>query len=84
MATNRFEGKVAVVTGGASGIGAAIVRQLLDEGARVVAGDINTELLTKMESELGSNFKGVKVDVTREDEVAAMVATAVEQFRYSL
>jgi len=64
MAANRFEGKVDVVTGGASGIGAAISRQLLDEGARVVAADINMELLTKMESELGSNLKGVKADVT--------------------
>jgi NAD(P)-dependent dehydrogenase (short-subunit alcohol dehydrogenase family) len=80
MAAKRFEGKVAVVTGGASGIGAAIVRQLLDEGARVVAADLNTNLLTKMETELGSNLKGVKADVTHEDEVAAMVTAAVEQF----
>jgi NAD(P)-dependent dehydrogenase (short-subunit alcohol dehydrogenase family) len=40
---SRYAGKVAVVTGGASGIGEAIVRRLLAEGASVVAGDVNTE-----------------------------------------
>ncbi len=41
--TGRFAGKVAVVTGGASGIGLAIVRRLLAEGAAVAAGDLNQD-----------------------------------------
>jgi NAD(P)-dependent dehydrogenase (short-subunit alcohol dehydrogenase family) len=80
MAGRRFEGKVGVVTGGASGIGEAIVRRLVDEGARVVAGDINRDRLAKLEAELGGNVVGVIADVTRESDVEAMVATAVERF----
>jgi NAD(P)-dependent dehydrogenase (short-subunit alcohol dehydrogenase family) len=76
----RFDGKVAVVTGGASGIGEAIVRRLVDEGARVVAADINQERLTKLEGELGGKVVGVIADVTRESDVEAMVAAAVERF----
>ena len=80
MAEQRFEGKVAVVTGGASGIGEAIVRLLVGEGARVVAADINQERLSKLESEFGDKVVGVVTDVTRESDVEAMVAKAVERF----
>lgn len=76
----RFAGKVAVVTGGASGIGAAIVRRLVQEGAQVVAADINAESLQKMESEAAGKVASVVTDVTREDAVEAMVAAAVERF----
>ncbi len=64
--SNRFDGKVAVVTGGASGIGAAIVARLRDEGASVVVGDLHTD--------------DVRCDVTVEADVEALVATAVERF----
>jgi NAD(P)-dependent dehydrogenase (short-subunit alcohol dehydrogenase family) len=80
MAEQRFEGKVAVVTGGASGIGEAIVRLLVSEGARVVAADINQERLAALESEFGDKVVGVVADVTRESDVEAMVAKAVERF----
>ncbi|MCC6454217.1 MAG: SDR family oxidoreductase [Caldilineaceae bacterium] len=80
MNAKRFDGKVAVVTGAASGIGEAISRQLLSEGARVVAADINAERLAKLEAEFSGNLVGVVTDVTKEDAVAAMVATAVERF----
>lgn len=70
----RFDGKVAVVTGAASGIGEAISRQLLNEGARVVAADINKDRLAKLEAEFSGNLVGVIADVTKEDDVAAMVA----------
>jgi len=61
----RFDGKVAVVTGGASGIGAAIAERLAGEGASVVVGDVNTD--------------DVRCDVTVEADVEALVATAVER-----
>lgn len=74
--SGRLEGKVAVVTGGASGIGEGIVRRFVDEGARCVVADIQDgpgELLVK---ELGEATVFVHTDVAREDDVAAVVAAA--------
>jgi NAD(P)-dependent dehydrogenase (short-subunit alcohol dehydrogenase family) len=70
----RYAGKVAVVTGGASGIGEAICRRLLAEGAAVVAGDINSERLDSLAAELGDNFHGVTADVSLEADVERLVA----------
>lgn len=73
---NRFAGKVAVVTGAASGIGLAITRRLLSEGAKVVGSDLRSiETL-----DLGANFARIVGDVTREAAAEELVATAVERF----
>lgn len=80
MDSERFNGKTAIVTGAASGIGAAISRRLLAEGAHVIAADINEEQLQELEAEAGGNLAGVVADVTSEEDVARMVATAVERF----
>ncbi|WYP26850.1 SDR family NAD(P)-dependent oxidoreductase [Alkalihalobacillus sp. FSL W8-0930] len=76
----EFTGKVAVVTGGASGIGFSIVDRLIKEGAKVAAGDINVERLEELKSEFGDQFLGVKVDVTKEEDIEALVSQAVEAF----
>jgi NAD(P)-dependent dehydrogenase (short-subunit alcohol dehydrogenase family) len=75
---NRYEGRVAVVTGAASGIGAAIARRLVAEGGRVAGGDVNEDGLAAMAAELGPAFVGVRCDVTVEADVEALVATAAE------
>ncbi|MFN4091141.1 MAG: SDR family NAD(P)-dependent oxidoreductase [Alphaproteobacteria bacterium] len=80
MPTGRFEGRVAVVTGGASGIGLAIVRRFLTEGGRVVACDVDADRLGAMEGELGADLLAVRADVTREAEVAALFDRCVERF----
>ncbi|MCM3785716.1 SDR family oxidoreductase [Neobacillus mesonae] len=77
---NRFENKVAIVTGAASGIGYAITERLLKEGAFVVGADINKERLSALQSDLGERFHGVQVNVTKEDEIAELVSTTVQQF----
>jgi NAD(P)-dependent dehydrogenase (short-subunit alcohol dehydrogenase family) len=76
----RFEGKVAVVTGGASGIGEAVVRRLLAEGASVVAGDINVEALERLDRQLGERFAAVRADVRIERDIEALVAKASDRF----
>ena len=70
-----FTGKVAVVTGGASGVGRAIAALLAREGAQVVIADINPESIEKTRQELaaqGLEVDGMEVDVTRPESVQAL------------
>ncbi|WP_406449332.1 SDR family oxidoreductase [Streptomyces sp. NBC_01622] len=77
---NRLDGKVAVVTGAASGIGAATARVLVSEGARVVLGDINDGALDKLVVELGDSAVGLHADVSREEGVRSLVRAALDSF----
>ena len=76
----RLDGKIALITGGASGIGRAIARRYADEGARVVLGDRNATLLAKTAEDLGAAAVAVEMDVTREADVERAVTTAVSRF----
>ena len=76
----RLAGRVGVVTGGASGIGAESARKFVAEGARVVLADRNESLLATMADELGDAVVTEVVDVTVEADVERMIARAVEAF----
>ncbi len=78
----RIDGKVAVVTGGVSGIGLATVRRFVEEGARVVIGDIDDAAGEALVAELGGPEVAtyVHVDVTDKDEVDALFRTAKETY----
>ncbi len=78
--TGRLAGKVALVTGGASGIGAGTVRRLVADGARVVVADIQAEAAVKVAAEHGDRCRPIAVDVTKEADVAAAVDLAVTEF----
>lgn len=72
----RLEGKVAVVTGGASGIGAATVERLVSDGARVVIADLQDGPGTELAARLGSAARFLHTDVSREHDVRAAVEEA--------
>lgn len=72
----RLYGRVAVVTGGGSGIGLASARRMAEEGARIVIADIDPEGGAKAASEVDGLF--VRTDVTSEDDVRALFDTAHE------
>ncbi|HEY4897842.1 MAG TPA: SDR family oxidoreductase [Solirubrobacteraceae bacterium] len=63
----RLEGKVAIVTGAAGGIGAAVARRFVNEGARVLLTDTREEALAPLIAELGPSTLAMAHDVTSED-----------------
>ena len=71
----RLAGKTALVTGGASGLGEAIVRRFVAEGANVVIADIDVAGGEALAAELGAAARFQTLDVTREDSWAAALAT---------
>jgi NAD(P)-dependent dehydrogenase (short-subunit alcohol dehydrogenase family) len=75
-----LSGKVAIVTGGAGGIGKASVELFASEGAKVVIADIDVEAAAALAGSLGQNVAFQRTDVTREAEVEALVGFAVERF----
>jgi acetoin reductase-like protein len=75
----KLKDKVAIVTGGARGIGAAICRRYADEGARVVVADLLEDEARVLAEEIGRGALAVRLDVTRRDSIDAAVAAAVRQ-----
>jgi meso-butanediol dehydrogenase/(S,S)-butanediol dehydrogenase/diacetyl reductase len=76
----RFDGKVALVTGGASGIGSASARRFAREGAQVMIGDQNEQLGEAVASEIGDAAAFQPVDVSEISQVEALVAATLERF----
>ena len=75
-----LDGRVAVVTGGAGGIGRAAVERLAAEGARIVLGDVDTDRGQAVADGLGDAATFVETDVTDVEQVEALVTTAVDHF----
>lgn len=76
----RLDGKVAVITGGASGIGEATVRLFTEEGACVLIADIQDEKGWRLGDELGESTEYLHADVSREVDVKAAVGRAIDRF----
>ena len=77
----RLDGKVAIVTGGVSGIGRAAVEMFVAEGARVIVGDVSAEGIGSLIGQLGHNYvDGAEVDIRNEGAVERMVGQAVRRF----
>ena len=77
---SRFKDQCVVVTGGASGIGEATVRALVDEGGRVVIADLQVERGQALAKEMGSSVTYHYTDVTREEDIVGAIALAQKKF----
>jgi NAD(P)-dependent dehydrogenase (short-subunit alcohol dehydrogenase family) len=76
----RIEGKVAAITGGASGIGAGTVRRFVEEGAKVLIADLDEDKGRALATELGDAAAFLRTDVSKEAEIAAMIAETTDRF----
>ena len=76
----RLQGKVALITGGTSGIGEATVESFVAEGAQVVICGRNEEKGRRMVGTLGASTRFVKADVSREAEIKAAIDVTVDAF----
>jgi NAD(P)-dependent dehydrogenase (short-subunit alcohol dehydrogenase family) len=80
VSVNELDGKVAIVTGGARGLGRGIVERFVAEGARVVIADVNADLGKELADALGAAAVFRLVDVAEPEEVRGLVEFAVESF----
>jgi len=76
----QIQGNTFLVTGGASGLGEAVVRAITAQGGKVVIADLNEEAGTALARQLGDSVRFVRCDVTSGDDVQAAVATAETDF----
>ena len=77
---NRLDGDVALVSGGARGLGRAIVESFVREGARVVIADLRHEQAQSVAADLGSSARAIRLDVTDEDSWLDVVADTEREF----
>ncbi|HTD72840.1 MAG TPA: SDR family NAD(P)-dependent oxidoreductase [Steroidobacteraceae bacterium] len=77
---NRFAGQVAIVTGGASGIGEATCRRLVAEGADVVIADVNGEKATALAAELGPHASARLFDASEVTSVESLIGSTMDRF----
>nr|WP_299039153.1 SDR family NAD(P)-dependent oxidoreductase [uncultured Psychrobacter sp.] len=75
-----IQGNSFLVTGGASGLGEAVVRAITAQGGKVIVADLNEEAGTALARELGDSVRFVRCDITSGDDVQAAVATAETDF----
>uniref|UniRef100_UPI003624AC75 Borneoldehydrogenase n=1 Tax=synthetic construct TaxID=32630 RepID=UPI003624AC75 len=78
--SKRLEGKVAIITGGASGIGASTVQLFHENGAKVVIADIQDDLGQAIANKLGKNVCYIHCDVSNEDDIINLVDTTVAKY----
>ena len=78
--TNRLENKVALITGGTSGIGAETARLFVNEGAKVIISGRSQEKGEILSSELGGNSKYILSDVTKEEDIENSIKETLEEF----
>lgn len=76
----RLEDKVAIIAGGATGIGAACAKRLVDEGCRVVVGDFNMDAASELCATLGERSHAIRYDASDPDTIEALVENAVRHF----
>ena len=80
MGNGNLDGKVAIITGGAQILGAAVVTALHEAGASVVIGDINAEDGEAVAARLGERAAFIETDITHDEQLDALVAMTVERF----
>jgi NAD(P)-dependent dehydrogenase (short-subunit alcohol dehydrogenase family) len=80
MSTYSLSGKVALVTGGARGIGFATAKELVARGAKVIVVDLHADAVQQAAAQLGGGALGIAGDVTDREAMDDVVATAVERF----
>ncbi len=76
----RLQGKVAIIAGGATGIGAACAKRYVAEGARVAVGDLNIETARRLADSLGPNASAIHYDAADAASIKSLVESAAEKF----